>query len=351
MPTGQSPNLVFDAGAGMKCANLRRMKSLALALLIAMLVLLAVSAVLGAAYPWLTWVHAFAEAAAVGVIADWFAVTALFRHPLGLPIPHTAIIPNNKNKIGASLGNFVEHNFVTPENVMRKLEQRNLARHRRMVGSYGQQQGACSSRQRDDSQSARSARGQGRPTLSGANDRGATRAGRRGACCRRAANNRHQALLDHGLQAIESWMTENRGLIEAKFSEASKYTPGFFDKYVVNRFEEGVIALLHEVANSPQHEVRARFNEAIAEFVINLKTSPEFRQRGETLKRDLLAHLSQDERYYQLWIEIRDRILNDLASERSILREHLSGALMAGGCTAARHGTTTKTQRMDAAGN
>ena len=146
-------------------------------------------------------------------------------------------------------------------------------------------------------------------------------------------------------------MTENRGLIEAKFSEASKYTPGFFDKYVVNRFVEGVIALLHEVANSPQHEVRARFNEAIAEFVINLKTSPEFRQRGETLKRDLLAHLSQDERYYQLWIEIRDRILNDLASERSILREHLSGALMAGGCTAARHGTTTKTQRMDAAGN
>jgi len=96
---------------------------------------------------------------------------------------------------------------------------------------------------------------------------------------------------------------------------------------------------LHEVANSPQHEVRARFNEAIAEFVINLKTSPEFRQRGETLKRDLLAHLSQDERYYQLWLEMRDRILNDLASERSILREHLSGALMAGGmhCCATRY--------------
>src|SRR5207245_5374046 len=101
-------------------------------------------------------IQAGAEAGMVGGVADWFAVTALFRHPLGVPIPHTAIIPNNKDKIGASLGNFVEHNFVTPENVMRKLEQRNLARHRRMVGSYRQQQGACSSLERDDSQSARS---------------------------------------------------------------------------------------------------------------------------------------------------------------------------------------------------
>src|SRR5438876_12193522 len=121
MPTGQSPNLVFDAGAGMKCANLRRMKSLALALLIAMLVLLAVSAVLGAAYPWLTWVHAFAEAAAVGVIADWFAVTALFRHPLGLPIPHTAIIPANKDRVGKTLATFVQRNFLTREVIEARL--------------------------------------------------------------------------------------------------------------------------------------------------------------------------------------------------------------------------------------
>src|ERR1700741_2246223 len=61
-------------------------------------------------------VKAFAEAAMVGGLADWFAVTALFRHPLGLPIPHTAIIPRNKDRIGASLGQFVEHNFLTPEN-------------------------------------------------------------------------------------------------------------------------------------------------------------------------------------------------------------------------------------------
>src|SRR5215475_12249094 len=77
---------------------------------------------------WLAWTYAFAEAAAVGAIADWFAVTALFRHPLGLPIPHTSIIPRNKDQIGESLGRFVEQHFLTPDNVIAKLNERNVAR-------------------------------------------------------------------------------------------------------------------------------------------------------------------------------------------------------------------------------
>ena len=63
-------------------------------------------------YPWLEWVQAFAEAAMVGGMADWFAVTALFRHPLGIPIPHTAIIPSRKDRVGEMLGGFVERNFL-----------------------------------------------------------------------------------------------------------------------------------------------------------------------------------------------------------------------------------------------
>ena len=118
----------MDAGHELKRAKLRRMQWLATSLLLAMLAIFALSAAYRVSHPWLGWVHAFAEAAAVGAMADWFAVTALFRHPLGLPIPHTAIIPKNKDDIGASLGQFVEHNFLTPENVIRKLEQRNLAR-------------------------------------------------------------------------------------------------------------------------------------------------------------------------------------------------------------------------------
>jgi uncharacterized membrane-anchored protein YjiN (DUF445 family) len=90
-------------------------------LLCAMLVLLALSAVFKTTFSWLQWVQAFAAAATVGAIADWFAVVALFHHPLGLPFPHTAIVPANKDRIGASLGHFVEHNFLTAENVIRKI--------------------------------------------------------------------------------------------------------------------------------------------------------------------------------------------------------------------------------------
>src|SRR5690606_4486715 len=104
-----------------KRTRLRRMQGLATGLLGAMLALLVVSVALEDWQPWLKWVQAFAAAATVGAIADWFAVVALFHHPLGLPLPHTAIVPRNKDRIGESLGHFVEHNFLTAENVLRKL--------------------------------------------------------------------------------------------------------------------------------------------------------------------------------------------------------------------------------------
>ena len=110
-----------------KYARLRGMQRLASALLAAMLFLLALSVAFEDWQPWLKWVQAFAAAATVGAIADWFAVVALFHHPLGLPLPHTAIVPRNKDRIGESLGHFVEHNFLTAENVLRKIEGRNLS--------------------------------------------------------------------------------------------------------------------------------------------------------------------------------------------------------------------------------
>ena len=111
-----------------KLDDLRRMQRIALALLLTMAALLAATSFTIAAHPWTAWLKAFAEAAVVGAVADWFAVVALFRHPLGLPIAHTAIIPNNKDRIGESLGRFVEENFLTPENVMQRLARVNIAK-------------------------------------------------------------------------------------------------------------------------------------------------------------------------------------------------------------------------------
>src|SRR6187431_533776 len=97
-----------------RAADLRRMKRFATGLF-AFVAALYVATRLLDDVPGIDYVESFAEAAMVGALADWFAVTALFRHPLGIPIPHTAIIPNRKDQIGASLGEFVETNFLTRE--------------------------------------------------------------------------------------------------------------------------------------------------------------------------------------------------------------------------------------------
>ena len=120
--------LVFDAATTeRKRARLLRIKIIATGLLPIMATLFAVSAILKSRYPWLAWLEAFAEASLVGGLADWFAVVALFRHPGGIPLPHTAIIPRNKARIGTQLGVFVEQNFLTPENITAKLAQADLA--------------------------------------------------------------------------------------------------------------------------------------------------------------------------------------------------------------------------------
>src|SRR5260221_1110973 len=103
------------------------MKAVATGLLVVMAGVFAVTRALEPSYPWLAYVKSFAEAAMVGGLADWFAVTALFRRPLGLPIPHTAIIPRNKDRIGEGLGTFVERHFLTEELLLAKLGALNIA--------------------------------------------------------------------------------------------------------------------------------------------------------------------------------------------------------------------------------
>src|SRR6202521_5906254 len=105
----------------LKRSRLEQMKRRATGLLVLMTVIFIVARLLEPTHPWLAYVRATAEAAMVGGVADWFAITALFRHPLGLRIPHTAIIPQRKDRIGRSLGNFVQNNFLSSEILGAKL--------------------------------------------------------------------------------------------------------------------------------------------------------------------------------------------------------------------------------------
>jgi uncharacterized membrane-anchored protein YjiN (DUF445 family) len=319
----------------LKLDNLRRMQWFAFALLMAMALLLVIATAGAASYPLLIWIRAFAEAAVIGAIADWFAVVALFRHPLGLPIPHTAIIPHNKNRIGEALGRFVEENFLTPENVMRRLASVNLAR----VGAQWLATPANSERAAssvcamvprflamvDDEDVARFL---ARTLLSELDKLNLSRvAGEVLAIV--TSGDEYQALLGDALKGMERLIVANQPLILAKFGEASKYTPEFLDTYIVNRFVEGIVRLLHDVAADPQHAIRRRFAEGTRDLIEKLETSPEYFTRGAAFKQQIIKHLETKPYYRALWNAVRQRILDDIASENPRLRQVIASLLLA----------------------
>ena len=119
----QATPRAMSADDAEKLAALRRIKFLATATLALCLLLFLAARALQATVPALAFVAAFAEAAAIGGLADWYAVVALFRRPLGLPIPHTAIIPSNQERIADNLGKFIEVNFLAPEPIGQKLRE------------------------------------------------------------------------------------------------------------------------------------------------------------------------------------------------------------------------------------
>src|ERR1700729_750730 len=102
-------------------AGLRRMRLFATLLLVLMTAIFIATTIMKVDWPWVPYVRAFAEAGMVGACADWFAIVALFRRPLGLPIPHTAVVPENKRRIGAAMGRFITNNFLSPRVAIARL--------------------------------------------------------------------------------------------------------------------------------------------------------------------------------------------------------------------------------------
>jgi len=322
-----------DAVTGVKQAGLRDMRRAATALLCVMLALLLISIHYQSAYSWLHWVRAAAEAAVVGAIADWYAVIALFRHPFGIPLPHTAIIPNKKDSIGQSLGVFVEQNFLTPDNILRKLHKHNVA---------------CAAAawliERRNSRTVADTLADLMPAAMNALADKDVRtlfdktvvphllqldvariAGR--ALELLMKDNRHQATLERVLTAMEELLAQNEERIRVKFGEGSRFTPRIVDAYIVRKFIAGVIALLHEVKVDPDHELRRKFDAATKQFIEDLKTSSEYRDKGRAVMQDFIHTLANDDYYARLWSDFRRRIVDDLRNQDSTIKEQVSVAL------------------------
>ena len=301
---------VIDAEA--KQIQLDRMKRRATGLLVLMGVVFVAAWLLEPAHPWLGYVRATAEAGMVGGVADWFAITALFRRPLNLPIPHTAIIPNRKDRIGRSLGNFVQNNFLSPEVLGAKLRAAALSRraaewlrdpeHARLV--VAQAAGALRSATavvRDDDVHAFLERSVIEPLkqrpIAPVLASGLTLL---------TVNDRHQQLLDRVVHGLARLVAENEELIRERVREESPWwVPEFVDDKLHDRIVEGITRTLVNVSDDPGHPLRRQLDELLTNWIEQLRDSPEMIARAESLKQQVLDNPTSDRLTESLWRELK----------------------------------------------
>jgi uncharacterized membrane-anchored protein YjiN (DUF445 family) len=305
---------VIDAGAGPKRARLRQMKTIATGLLGVMAVVFVIASRLQPAHPWLAWVQAFTEAALIGGLADWFAVVALFRHPGGVPLPHTAIVPHNKDRIGTQLGIFVEQNFLTPTLIASKLRELDLAGYvlrwlaipRNIAGLFSNVR-ALVPRVLDAVDDAE-IRAVVRKVVADEIARAdLSRAG--GALLEIVtADGAHQRVLARILPVLAGWLDGQRAEIKRRFAKRSLLTPGFVDAYIVNRFVDGMVDLVDEIARTPDHPMRREFDAYVREFVVRLRDDPEMQAQADRLKTAILQGSELDELVTAGWSALRARL-------------------------------------------
>ena len=280
------------------------MKALALALLIAAAAVYVVTKIDGGG-GWVGYVRAFCEAAMVGALADWFAVTALFRHPIGLPIPHTAIIPKRKDQIGRSLGEFVETNFLTQEVLAERLAQADI----------GARLGTWLSEAANAARASEALGDALRGSLEVLDDRevqhGLERVVRHRIRATPASplvgkvidlsvdGGHHQRLLDAVLIGLGGFLDDNRRTFRERLDQESPWwVPEPIDDRIFDKIYTAVGSFLTDVGNDPHHEIRRAVDTRVLGFADRLKSDPELLAKGEALKDELLDHPE-----FRAWVE------------------------------------------------
>jgi uncharacterized membrane-anchored protein YjiN (DUF445 family) len=293
--------------------NLDRMKRRATGLLVLMGVIFIVARTLEAQHPWLGYIRATAEASMVGGVADWFAITALFRHPLNIPIPHTAIIPNRKDRIGRSLGNFVQNNFLSPEVLTAKLHAAQISR--RAAEWLSQTENARKAAQHAGSILQSAGNVVRDEDVHALLDRTVVEPLRQMPIAPVLAkglalltvDDRHQQLLDRVIQGLLRLVAENEALIRERIGEESPWwVPKMVDDRIHQKVLGGIERTLYEVGDDPDHQLRHQFDELLAEWISQLQTSPEVIARAEAIKEQVLDPETSGRLAASLWQELKE---------------------------------------------
>ncbi|WP_374118142.1 DUF445 domain-containing protein [Streptomyces sp. RKAG337] len=325
---------VADAG---RRRGVRRMKVIATGLLLAATVVYALAkwADSAGAGPWAGYVAAAAEAGMVGAMADWFAVTALFRRPLGLPIPHTAIIPTKKDALGHSLGDFVGENFLSADVVRTRLRAVGIGSR---LGTWladpehadkVTEQAAAALRgvlkvlRDSDVQAvvgeAITRRAEGQEVAPGV-----------GRMLERVvADGGHRRVVDLVCVRAHDWLVEHGdSVMDAVQGGAPGWTPRFVDRKVGERVYKELVRFTAEMRDMPDHPARGAVDRFLADFAVELQSDPDTRERVERLKKDLLARGEVQDLIESAWTAVRGMVVAAAEDERSELRLRTRASLL-----------------------
>lgn len=313
--------------------SLKRHRTFATALLAVMAAIYFGSLQIDSTDFWIELVRAGTEAAMVGGLADWFAVTALFRHPLGLPIPHTAVIANNKERIGQGLGAFIERHFLDPQLVAAQLRSAGVSRRLGAWLAVRENADLVSDRlvvvlgfvfrTLNDEKLRRLVQAMLRRRLREAEP--APHLATLVAVLRR--NGAHQKLFDLVLEAVDDYIAKNRFAIYMLVEDRSRWwVPRKVDRRIAQAIIDGLAGYVAELRQR-DHEARQSFDAAVDQFVEDLQRSPRYQARIDEL-RDRILDAPEVGAYFEtLWQELRTAIERELADPRSYLRQAIGSAL------------------------
>ena len=317
--------------------GVRRMKATAtgLLLLVAVGYTLATWAEHRGAGSWAGYLAAACEAGMVGALADWFAVTALFRHPLGLPIPHTAIIPTKKDQLGVSLGEFVGENFLSSEVVRSRL------RAVRIGERLGAWLAVPAHTDRVTAELAAALRGaltvlrdaDVQAVVGEAVNRRAraqeVAPGLGKLLERIVADGGHTRVVDLVVERAHAWLVLHADTVmDAVQGGAPGWTPRFVDRRIGERVYRELLRFVTEVRDMPEHPARGAIDRFLADFAADLQSNTDTRARVERLKDELLARPEVQGLVASAWGAVRAMLVAAAEDERSELRLRVRAALL-----------------------
>ncbi len=318
-----------------RIAELQRMKQLATGLLILVALIYTGSAYFEHQYYWVGYVNAASEAAMVGAIADWFAVTALFRHPAGLKIPHTAIIPNRKNDIAEQFGEFVQANFLSDEIITNKVRSMNLSR--RVAGWLVEEGNARAVAEQitaglagvvkvindDDIQTMIEKKVEDRI-------RTTSFAPIIGDLLSFVTSGRRQQDLFDGAVNMGLYLLEDsdRDIRDKVVEETPWWFPSSVDKAIYRRIVRSVSKMLYEMQVDIYHPLRVRLVNMINEFMEDLKHSEDIREKEMAIKEELLGAPAVIEFTGTLWRDIKDVLIRQSENPDAELKKAIEDSVI-----------------------